>query len=153
MKGSCLCGRVAFEIDGSGTAMELCHCSRCRKAYGSAFAATFYVTLAQLRWTRGKEVMRTYDAALLSLPPPYRHAFCSICGSSLPIVRPDIGIAEIPAGVVDGDPGCRPATHIFTRGKAPWFEISDGLPRFEGDSGAEQDPIRGLVRSSPGKAE
>jgi hypothetical protein len=129
MTGSCLCGGVAFEIDGRPTAIELCHCSRCRKAYGSAFAATFYVKLSSLRWTCGEDLIRVYDAPIVSAPPPYRHVYCAACGSPLPITRSEFGIAEIPAGIVDGDPRSRPACHIFVSRKAAWFEISDELPQ------------------------
>ena len=130
MEGSCLCGAVAFSVDGPGPAIELCHCSRCRRAYGTAFAATFYVDLSRLRWTRGEALIRVYDAPIIEHPPPYRHSFCAACGSPLPIVRKALGIAEIPAGIIDGDPGTRPVRHIFTRRQAEWFEISDQLPRF-----------------------
>jgi hypothetical protein len=146
MTGSCLYGRVAFEIDGPCTAMELCHCSRCRKAYGSAFAATFYVKRSQIRWARGEELATVYDAPMLEKPPAYRHVFCRVCGSSLPIMRHDIGIAEIPAALVDGDPGRRPAIHIFTGTGAPWFTITDTLPRFEKDARASHDPITSLLQ-------
>jgi hypothetical protein len=131
MKGSCLCGGVGFEIDGAGTTFELCHCSRCQKAYGSAFAATFYVNADRLRWTAGDDLVQVYDAPVRERPPAYRHAFCRLCGSPLPIVRGELGVAEIPAGSIDGDPGVRPARHIFTRAGAPWFEITDGLDRFD----------------------
>ena len=130
MEGSCLCGAVAFAVDGPGTPIELCHCSRCRKSYGSAFAATFYVERSRLRWTRGEALVRVYDAPIRERPPAYRHAFCAACGSPLPIVREGTEMAEIPAGIVDGDPGVRPARHIFTRRPAEWLEISDDLPRF-----------------------
>ena len=39
IRGSCLCGGVKFEVRGSKGPFELCHCNRCRKATGSAFAA------------------------------------------------------------------------------------------------------------------
>jgi hypothetical protein len=71
-----------------------------------------------------------YDAPIVERPPAYRHTFCAACGSPLPIVREEVGVAEIPTGIVDGDPGVRPVRHIFTRRKADWFEISDELPRF-----------------------
>jgi hypothetical protein len=38
MRGSCLCGGVRFEVDRAVGPFELCHCSRCRKASGSALA-------------------------------------------------------------------------------------------------------------------
>jgi len=33
---------------------------------------------------------------------------------------------------LEGDPGVRPGFHAFVVFKAPWFEITDGLPQFEG---------------------
>jgi len=138
VKGSCLCGAVRFEIDGPGTPMELCHCSRCRKAYGSAFAATFYVPLAQLRWTHGAERIQVNDTPSPEGTPAYRRVFCGTCGSPLPIERREHGVVEIPAGAIEGDPGTRPARHIYTSVKAPWFVITDDLPQHEeGARGAE----------------
>ena len=113
---------------------------RCRKAYGSAFAATFYVEERRLRWIRGEELVAVYDAPVRQAPPPYRRVFCRVCGSALPIVRREVGLAEVPAGTIDGDPGTRPARHIFTRAKAPWFEITDTLDRHEAGAPAAERP-------------
>jgi hypothetical protein len=129
MKGSCLCGAVAFAIGGDLTPIELCHCSRCRKGYGGAFAATFYVRASAFRWTAGADRIATYDAPVRERPPAYRHVFCTICGSALPIVNRDADYAEIPAGLMDDDPGVRPIRQIFTQRKAPWYEPSADLPQ------------------------
>jgi hypothetical protein len=108
MNGSCLCGGVGFAIDGEGAPIEFCHCSRCRKASGSAFAASFCVAASRFRWTRGEELLASFDAPVRTNPPAYRHVFCRACGSS---------------------------RHIFVRGKAPWFEITDGLTQFDDRGG------------------
>jgi len=131
MTGSCLCGAVAFAIDAAATPIELCHCPRCRKAYGSAFAATFYVRASALRWLRGEQQIAAYDAPIRERPPAYRHVFCRRCGSPLPIVAPEHDYAEIPAGLADGDPGVRPLRHIFVQRRAPWYEPADNLPRYD----------------------
>jgi hypothetical protein len=60
-------------------------------------------------------------------------AFCSICGSSLfggtwP-TGPEVSIR---LGSVDGDPGIRPQFHTFVGSKAPWDEILDDLPQYDG---------------------
>ena len=34
-------------------------------------------------------------------------------------------------GSLDDDPESRPLRHIFAASKAPWFEITDDLPRFD----------------------
>ena len=38
IRGSCLCGDVAWQVDGPVELMSHCHCSRCRKSHGAAFA-------------------------------------------------------------------------------------------------------------------
>jgi hypothetical protein len=41
------------------------------------------------------------------------------------------GVAAVPMGSLDDDPGARPTRHIYVDSKAPWYEIpDDGLPRF-----------------------
>ena len=130
MRGSCLCGRVAFESQGTPTPIEYCHCSRCKKAFGGAFAATLYVPASSFRWSHGEELVSSYDAPIRQQPPAYRHVFCRLCGSPLPIVNRAARVVEIPAGVLDDDPGTRPLRHIFVELKAPWFELTDALPRY-----------------------
>lgn len=58
-KGSCLCGAVAYEIDGELGPIVYCHCSRCRKASGSAFAAVSPVAAADFRIVKGEECLRS----------------------------------------------------------------------------------------------
>ncbi len=36
----------------------------------------------------------------------------------------------IPAGTLDDDPKLTPDVHTFIEHQAPWFEITDRLPRF-----------------------
>ena len=49
IRGSCLCGGVAFEIDGAPLWSHYCHCSRCRKVSGAAFSAPLFVPAAAFR--------------------------------------------------------------------------------------------------------
>lgn len=131
IRGSCLCGGVRFEIDRAAGPFELCHCSRCRKATGSAFAAGLGVRRNEFRLVDGRELIRTYEAPVRVTPPAYRTHFCSRCGS--PVPDPDAGGVwlEIPAGLLDDDPQCRPERHIFVDSRSPWFAITDGLPRLD----------------------
>ena len=56
---------------------------------------------------------------------------CSRCGSVVP-GEPHDGRVFMPAGNLDDDPGARPMAHIFVDSKAPWNEITDEVPSFEG---------------------
>jgi len=127
--GSCLCGAVRFEIDGAVGPFELCHCSRCRKVTGGAFFAGLGVRADDYRLLEGAEWVRRFELPLVEFPPPYRSSFCSRCGS--PVPDPDEGAEwfEIPAGLLDGDPGVDPDRHIFVELRAAWHEIADALPQ------------------------
>jgi hypothetical protein len=130
IRGGCLCGGVRFELARAVGPFELCHCSRCRKASGSAFAAGLGVRVEDYRLLCGAELIRTYEAPIRERPPAYSAAFCSRCGSPVPNPPPDATWFEIAAGLLDDDPGVRPDKHIFVERKSAWFPISDALPRF-----------------------
>ena len=144
--GSCLCGGVAFEVGGPLTRIELCHCARCKKAYGSAFAATLYAWRRHFRWLRGEARVTTYDAPLRSAPPAYRHVFCGVCGSPLPISLAGEDLVEIPAALLDEDSGSKPEYHMFIQQKAPWFEISDSRKQFDAGAPLAEKVVQELLR-------
>ena len=127
--GSCLCGGVRFEIARAVGPFELCHCGRCRKASGSAFAAMITVRTDDFRLLEGQHLLARYDAPILEGPPAYRRSFCCRCGS--PVPAPDAGVdsIEIPAGLFDYDPQIRPDKHIYVELEPPWFSIADDIPR------------------------
>lgn len=126
--GSCLCGNVRFEIDGPMTGVGHCHCRMCRKAHGAAFATYGDVRREDFRWTVGEE-----DVARYASTPGVTRTFCRRCGATLQWMRDDADKLGVALGVLDDDPGARPECHIFTDFHAPWYEITDGLPRYPGD--------------------
>jgi hypothetical protein len=122
--GGCLCGAVAWRLDGPVAVINHCHCTMCRKVHGAAFGTFAHGSATTFRWMRGEEMITRYESS----PRIYR-SFCRACGSSVPVIEGDD--VTIPAGGIDGDPGARPSVHIFVGSKAPWHEITDGLPQFE----------------------
>jgi len=132
IRGSCLCGRVRFEVDRLTGPFELCHCSRCRKVTGSAFAATVGAMAEDFRFLSGEEAIGRCELPVREVPPPYALSFCTGCGSALPS-PPERGFFEIPAGLLDDDPGLRPDKHIYVEYGAPWWAADDGLPRFRAE--------------------
>jgi len=139
IRGGCLCGGVRFAIGGPAAgkgqarppgAFELCHCARCRKASGSAFAAGLAVRSDALQWTRGRDLVARYQAPVRQQPPAYERWFCRQCGAPVPPLRARGPWTEIPAGSLDDDPGRRPERHIFAAHAPPWLPLpDDGLPR------------------------
>ena len=123
---------MRFEIEGELTPIQLCHAERCRKASGAAFSAEMLAPREGLRFECGEDEISVYEAPLLEEPPPYRRAFCRVCGSPLPIALEGSPFVFLNPGVLDEDPGTRPFRHAFVAQHAPWFERSDALPSFEG---------------------
>ncbi len=129
--GSCLCGKVRFAIDGALTPIQYCHARRCRKATGAAFAAEVAAKASAFAWTSGEELVTVFEAPLLREPPRYRHAFCRICGSPVPVALEGTGLVVLHAGVLDGEPETQAFRHAFVEESAPWHTITDDLPRFD----------------------
>jgi hypothetical protein len=130
IRGSCLCGGVVFEIDHADGPFEICHCNRCRKLSGSIGMPTFEVAREAFRMISGSELIRVYTAPILYGPPAYLAPFCGNCGSPVPMVDPTRDRLEIPAGLLDDDPGISPDKHIFVELVPAWDRISDALPRY-----------------------
>jgi hypothetical protein len=121
---SCLCGAVTWEVDGDLSFFSHCHCSRCRKAHGTAFSSAVAVAESDFR-LRGGEQVTSWQSAEGIL-----RNFCRRCGSPVPGL-PWQGLIFVPAGNFDVDPGIPAGFHIFVGSKAPWYEITDDLPRYD----------------------
>jgi hypothetical protein len=125
--GGCLCGAVRYEVTGPFLRASHCHCSRCRKHSGAAVCTQGRVRAGDFRLLSGADALRVYRPAADAAAK----AFCSICGSSLfGGTWPEGPEVSIRLGSVDGDPGIRPQYHTFVASRAPWDEITDGLPQY-----------------------
>ena len=60
-KGACLCGKVQFEIHTALKDIVFCHCSLCRKAQGSAFAANANVDISEFVFISGEQALSHYQ--------------------------------------------------------------------------------------------
>jgi hypothetical protein len=96
----------------------------CRKQHGSLFATSLGVARAAFRWLRGTDKIVHYRATAA-----FERPFCRHCGSSVPAVSHDERYWHVPAGLLDGDPGARPRTHIFTASRSSLAELGEVLPR------------------------
>ncbi|ANQ21846.1 aldehyde-activating protein [Vibrio natriegens] len=126
-KGSCLCGRVKFEIIGEFQSFFLCYCTRCQKDTGSAHAANLFAQDSKLVWAQGETYVKTYQH------PHTLHSksFCQNCGSTLPTVAENIQCIVTPAGSLDGPVPISPTAKIFVGSCANWTKNLSQVPSFE----------------------
>lgn len=126
IKGSCLCGAVSYQIDGKLGPAMMCHCAKCRKASGSAFAVNAVVSTADFQLLSGENQLTEFESS-----PGVLRAFCNQCGSPLFSRRentPDY--IRIRMGTLDTPVDIKPDAHIFVDSKAPWDIIHDHLPQY-----------------------
>jgi hypothetical protein len=125
--GTCLCGAVALEVEGGITSIIHCHCSKCRKASGTAYATNGFVKSSGLRITQGEDLIHRYESA-----PGRRRHFCSRCGSPLfSSNTADPSRLRLRLGILDSEITERPMSHNFVTSKACWEDLDAQLPRYE----------------------
>lgn len=125
--GSCLCGRVRFEVTGDFERFYLCHCEYCRKDTGSAHAANLFTSTGKLIWLSGTDMIKTFTL------PSTRHtrSFCLECGSALPSTQMNGTLVVVPAGSLNTEVPMRPTAHIFGSSRASWDQGLESCPSAE----------------------
>lgn len=127
ISGRCLCEAIVYEIEGELGPIFNCHCSKCRRWHGAAFRTRASIKMSQFKWVAGEQLLSRFKSS-----DNVTKTFCSVCGSNLAsFYESDPDLVGIPLGGLEQDPGSRPIAHIFVGSKAPWFDISDGLPQYE----------------------
>lgn len=127
--GSCLCGKITYEVRGAPQAMYYCHCSMCRKASGSSFATNMLIEKRYFSVSSGAELLKGFRSS-----PGEKRFFCSECGSPIySEAKAQLGAVSVRCGTLDETPNMRPSEHIYVGSKAPWFEICDDVPQFVGE--------------------
>jgi len=127
LKGSCLCGGISYEIHAPLSDVINCHCSMCRKAQGSAFRTRASVKVSDFEFLSGKDLLTFYESS-----PGEKRSFCGVCGATI-ITKFDYNpeVYGFALGTLDTDPKIEIERHIFTKYKAPWYEITDNIPQIE----------------------
>lgn len=126
--GGCLCGAIRFEIHGKIHDIVYCHCSRCRKAQGSAFATNGNVEANAFRIVSGEDLLNAYESS-----PGEFKCFCKVCGSPILSRRQDLPQrVRVRLGTIDSDIDERPRAHIFAGSRANWETICGDLPQYDG---------------------
>ena len=125
LPGKCLCGAVHYAVADAFIYAANCHCSNCRRTTGSAFKPFAGIERDKFRVTKGA------DEVMIFGDENGHDAHCRVCGSLLYSVVRDGAFVHVAMGTLMDDPAIRPSAHIFVGSKAPWFTITDDLPRYQ----------------------
>ena len=115
MRGQCLCGAVAFEVNASSLKLYRCHCSLCRRQSGTASSLATIVPNSQFKWLAGRDKVTCWE-----MESGFRSYFCSACGSPVPNPLRTTNNMWVPAGLLDPHASLSVAADIYLGSKADW---------------------------------
>ena len=87
--GGCACGAIKVEAEADPDKTNICHCTDCQTATGTAFRVSVPVAGATLKVT-GKPA--TYLKTTAESGNPRLQAFCGTCGSPIYSTSPGEGV-------------------------------------------------------------
>lgn len=76
--GSCLCGAIKVQLNGSIDSIIHCHCSLCRKNSGTAYATNGFVNRSDFTITDIENKLGFYE-----FKPGKKRHFCITCASPI----------------------------------------------------------------------
>ena len=118
MHGSCLCGRVTYQIRDTPRSVVGCHCTQCRKTSGHHVAAT-RVSSDKLDIQGGANITwyQSSDTA--------ERGFCATCGSQLFWRTFGSPNTSVMAGTIDGDTGLTMDRQLYADTKGDYYALPD----------------------------
>src|ERR1700679_3829022 len=123
LSGTCLCGKVQYEVEDEFRYALNCHCSQCRRTTGAAFKPFAGIERGKLRITGGADCLLIYGEESA------HDAHCGNCGSLLYSLVREAQFVHVTLGTLVDSPSIRPSAHIYVGSKAAWYTITDDLPQ------------------------
>ena len=126
-QGSCLCGKISYEVEGELSDFGYCHCQSCQKASGSAHGANAGVNRNHFILSDPDSFLSEYESS-----PGKIRSFCSKCGSPLyAYLKSSPDLIRIRLGTLDSRFTKTVKAHTFVSEKASWEVIGGDAPQFE----------------------
>ncbi|MGY9054304.1 MAG: GFA family protein [Alphaproteobacteria bacterium] len=125
--GGCGCGAVRFRLTAAPLFVNCCHCSRCQRGSGAAFAVNAVIETSQVTLLSGD-----LEASLLPTESGSSQEVmrCSSCKTAVwsHYQRGGNKLAFVRVGTMD-DPGALPPNiHIHTASKQSWLTLPSDVP-------------------------
>lgn len=128
IQGSCLCGKVSFEVVNAFDKLFLCSCDQCRQITGSAFASNLFVGADGFDWLRGPDDIVTYQMPGRNISK----SFCRVCGSGVPWSSGDRSRMVVPAGSLHAEPKVAEKIKVFAAEQPSWASSLEQIDAHQG---------------------
>ncbi|HXX51039.1 MAG TPA: GFA family protein [Xanthobacteraceae bacterium] len=129
--GACSCGAIRIEAEADPEKVQICHCTDCQTATGTAFRVSIPVPGASLKVTGEPAI---YVKTTAESGKPRAQAFCGKCGS--PIYSTTLGGGVQPSytlrvGILRQRDQLAPRRQIWWRSARPWVTELAAMPKHE----------------------
>jgi hypothetical protein len=129
--GACACGAIRIEAEADPDKTQVCHCTDCQTATGTAFRISLPVSGATLKIS-GKPA--TYVKTTAESGRPRVQAFCGNCGTPVYSTSPGEGVQPsyvLRVGILRQRDQLMPRRQIWWRSARPWVRALGSVPRVE----------------------
>lgn len=150
--GRCACGALAFRLMGPPLFVHACHCTRCQRETGGAFAHHLVIETSQLQLLQGDVVY-----AKVPTDSGRRHwvAGCADCRTAVWNAHGSrtARVVYLRAGTLDTPADWPPQAHIYVKSKPAWMLLDPQVPQFDAYYDVRQTwPAASLARWDRAKA-
>jgi hypothetical protein len=129
--GSCSCGMIKVEGEADPDTANICHCTDCQTATGSAFRVSIPVSGATLK-INGRPAI--YIKTTAESGNPRAQAFCPTCGAPIYSTTPGEGqqaLYMVRVGILNQRDRLVPKRQIWWRSARDWVAGLDGIAKVE----------------------
>ena len=129
LQGGCACGKVRYELKNSPLFVHACHCTRCQRETGAAYAVNILMEMTEVKLSG--EVVKVEVPTKSGLGQTFiRCPECMIAlWSHYGGARE--AIAFVRAGTLDDASMISPDINIFTSTKLPHVILGGDIPSFQ----------------------
>ncbi|KAI0521625.1 Mss4-like protein [Xylaria bambusicola] len=134
-RGSCLCGKIQYEITGKLDNNNMCWCISCRKVTGSVAMANTWCMKENFKLLQGEDSLKIYFDRSCDSGGCIERGFCTSCGSTMISENREKfpGAYIVPVGSMDIDPSTAdwaPKAEYYVKRKVPWIETPDNTTKY-----------------------
>jgi len=129
--GQCACGAIKIEAEADPEKTQLCHCTDCQTATGTAFRVSVPVAGETMKLT-GQPA--TYLKTTSDSGNPRLQGFCGTCGTHLYSTTPGEGVQPfyiLRVGMLRQRDEFAPRKQIWARSARSWLPQLGSVPSFE----------------------
>ena len=129
--GSCVCGAIKIEAEADPEKTNMCHCTDCQTATGTAFRVSVPVVGTDLKVT-GRPA--TYLKTTADSGNPRLQGFCGTCGTPIYSTSPGEGVQPmymLRVGILRQRDQFVPRRQIWWRSARNWVTQIASVPQVE----------------------